>query len=474
MKAVIYARYSSENQTEKSIEGQIKENREFAVRNNIEVIKEYTDRAISGRKEDRPQFQQMIADAKKKQFNYVIVWKMDRFARDRYIFAVYKRELKKYGVSVISAMENINTNTPEGAMFEGILESWAEYYSANLSQNVKRGMNLLQQEAKYVGGHIPIGLLVNDEKKFVIDPLTNKFVKDAFIMCKEGCTIKSIIEYFEKNGIKNCYNNKHTHNTVTRMLRDKKYIGIYESGKHYFEDAIDPTIDKKTFYTVQDILDAKKHTRGKKEDSNFLLSGKLICGECGSHIIGESGTSKTKKKHYYYKCSGAKKHNCDVKAIRKLDLENYIATTTIKELDNIEIIETISKQLYESYKTYREDDSALKSIEKQLKQVNKSLDNYLTAIERGIFNETIQDRMLALENEKKILEKELAKEQIKKPEITLDLIEYNLCRLFDKKDFDNILNLFIKSIVIYNNKIDITFTGIESPVSVRLDSKWQE
>lgn len=474
MKAVIYARYSSENQTEKSIEGQLQENKEFAKRNNIEIVGEYIDRAISGRKEERPGFQKMIADAKNKQFDYVIVWKMDRFARDRYISAVYKRELKKFGITVISAMENIDTTTPEGAMFEGILESWAEYYSANLSQNVKRGMNLLQQEAKYVGGHIPTGLLVNEDKKFIKNPKTNLYVKESFIMCKNGYSTNDIIEYLDKNGVKNSYGKKHTHNTVTRILRDKKYIGIYESGKYCFDDAIDPTIDKETFYAVQDILDSRKHTRSKREDSNFLLSGKLICGECGSHIIGDSGTSKTKKKHYYYKCSGAKKHNCAAKAVRKSELEEYIVNQTIKELDNIEIIETISKQLYESYKAYREDDSMIKSLEKQIKSINKSLNNYLSAIEKGIFNESIQERMLALEEERKLLEKELAKEKIKKPEISLDLIEYNLCRLFDKKDFNNILNLFIKTITIYNDKIDITFTGIESSVSVRLDSKWQE
>ena len=139
MNAAIYARYSSHSQQEQSIEGQLRDAYAFAEREGYKVIGEYCDRAISGRTDDRPQFQKMIADAAKKQFQVVIVWKLDRFARNRYDSATYKAKLKKYGVRVISATEAI-TNDPEGIILEGLLESMAEYYSANLSKHVRRGL----------------------------------------------------------------------------------------------------------------------------------------------------------------------------------------------------------------------------------------------------------------------------------------------------------------------------------------------
>ena len=122
--AVIYARYSSHNQTEQSIEGQLHDGYAFAERNGYQVIGEYIDRALTGTKDQRPDFQRMIRDAEKRQFQVVIVWKLDRFARNRYDSAIYKAKLKKYGVRVVSVMENI-TEGPEGIILEGLLESMA-------------------------------------------------------------------------------------------------------------------------------------------------------------------------------------------------------------------------------------------------------------------------------------------------------------------------------------------------------------
>ncbi len=107
MKAVIYARYSSENQREESIEGQLRECSEFAKNNDIEIIGTYIDRAFSARTDNRPDFQKMIKDSSGKKFDLVIVWKLDRFARDRYDSAYYKMALRRNGVKVISATEKI-------------------------------------------------------------------------------------------------------------------------------------------------------------------------------------------------------------------------------------------------------------------------------------------------------------------------------------------------------------------------------
>ena len=154
--AVIYARYSSHSQTEQSIEGQLHDGYAYAEKCGYRVVGEYIDRALTGKTDDRPDFQRMIKDAEKRLFQVVIVWKLDRFARNRYDSAMYKRILKKHGVRVVSVMENI-TDTPEGIILEGMLEALAEYYSANLSENIKRGQQESIKKGWFPGGPPPMG-----------------------------------------------------------------------------------------------------------------------------------------------------------------------------------------------------------------------------------------------------------------------------------------------------------------------------
>ena len=178
--AVIYARYSSHRQDEQSIEGQLHVCHEYAKRQGFTVVGEYIDRAISGRSDDRPQFQQMIDDSRKKAWQYVIVYKLDRFARNRYDSAIYKHKLKQNGVKLLSAMEQIGDN-PESIILEAVLEASAEYYSLELAQKVRRGRRESAAKGKFVGGGVPLGYrsengyLVLDESRapYVVRSSTN-------------------------------------------------------------------------------------------------------------------------------------------------------------------------------------------------------------------------------------------------------------------------------------------------------------
>lgn len=165
---VIYARFSSHNQNEQSIEGQLNACHEFAKRNGYTVIHEYIDRAISGTTDKRPEFLKMVEDSAKKQFKYIIVYQLDRFARNRYDSATYKAKLKKNGVRVLSARENI-TDDASGILIEGVLESMAEYYSAELSQKIKRGMELNASKCLSTGGNVALGFCVDRGRRFQID-----------------------------------------------------------------------------------------------------------------------------------------------------------------------------------------------------------------------------------------------------------------------------------------------------------------
>ena len=158
MKAVIYARYSDANQREESIEGQLRECGDFAKRKCYTVIKSYVDRAISGKKADnRPEFMQMITDSKQGLYDTVIVWKIDRFSRDKYDSVFYKNTLKKNGVSVLSAIEPID-DSPEGQLMESIFEGFSVYYLKDLSMKTSRGMTENVLKGRYNGGGVTYGI----------------------------------------------------------------------------------------------------------------------------------------------------------------------------------------------------------------------------------------------------------------------------------------------------------------------------
>lgn len=134
MNAVIYARYSAgRNQTDQSIEGQVRVCTQYCEQHRLTVKEIYADHHITGKTDDRPEFQRLMADSKLHKFDAIVVYKTDRFSRDKYDAAIYKRELKKNGVAIHYAAETI-PDGPEGIILESLMEGLAEYYSAELAQ----------------------------------------------------------------------------------------------------------------------------------------------------------------------------------------------------------------------------------------------------------------------------------------------------------------------------------------------------
>lgn len=171
MTGVIYARYSSDNQREESIEGQLRECKEFAAKNGIEIVDTYIDRALSAKTDNRPDFQRMIKDSSKELFDTIIVWKLDRFARNRYDSAHYKAILRKNGVKVVSATEIIS-DTAEGILLESLLEGMAEYYSVDLAEKITRGLTENALKCKFNGGTVPLGYTIDASQYYQIDPFS--------------------------------------------------------------------------------------------------------------------------------------------------------------------------------------------------------------------------------------------------------------------------------------------------------------
>lgn len=222
---VIYARFSSHNQNEQSIEGQLKSCRDFAKQNDYIVTHEYIDRAISGTTDKRPEFLRMIVDSKQKHFEYILVYQLDRFARNRYDSAMYKARLKKSGVRVLSARENISDDA-SGILIEGVLESMAEYYSAELSQKIRRGMDLNAAKCLATGGNVALGFYVDENKHFQINEEEAHAVRTIFQMYANGSTMADIVRYLNSLQIKTSRGNDYNKGSLRRILTNKRYTGV--------------------------------------------------------------------------------------------------------------------------------------------------------------------------------------------------------------------------------------------------------
>ncbi len=466
-KGVIYARYSSDKQNEQSIAGQVDVCTKWAKNNDIDIINVYHDEALTGKTDRRPGFQQMIKDSKNGKFDYIIVYKLDRFARNRYDSAIYKAQLKKYNVRIMSAMENI-ADGPEGIILESVLEGMAEYYSANLSQNVLRGMQQRAEQAKYLGGTIPLGYKIDEDKNYVIDESTACIVKRIYEMYADGFTKNEMCKELNSCGYKTSTGRAFTYDSLHRILTNPKYVGRYEYLGTSIENAVPRIIDDETFEKVQNRMKHNKRSPASaKSPVVFHLTGKLFCGKCGSNMTGDSGTSHTKAIHYYYSCIEKKRrHGCTKKSVKKDWIEQIITDVTIEQVLTDENIEYLSQKAFEIYEKERNDTSELTALNNTLKDTQKTIDNIMRAIEQGIITDTTKQHLLDAEERKKAIQFAIAKEEIKKPPITKKQIEFFLRDMKNKtqnseEQIEEIIKTFINAVYLYDDKLVITFNFCE-------------
>lgn len=455
-KAVIYARYSSHNQREESIDAQLRECHDYASKNDYIILEEYCDRALTGKTDNRAAFQKMIKDAKNNKFNYVLVYKLDRFARNRYDSAMYKNILKKHNIKVVSIMENIS-DSPEGIILESVLEGMAEYYSANLSQNIKRGMVENALQCKFNGSGRPLGYTITPDKHFEIDPAGAKIVKEIFEMYAEGRQSSEIIEYCNSKGYKTVLNGNFNKNSIGRILANEKYIGTYRHGDIVIENGIPAIVDKELFEKVQTMLKKNYTSRARsKADVEYLLSGKLFCGKCHKGMTGICGTGKGGKKHYYYVCNSRKeKKSCDKANERKEQLEDIVVKTTVEQVLTDENIEAIASKAVEIMNKEFADTSVLLYYEKELVDTRKKIKNIVDMIANGLANISIAEKLTELENYEKDVKSNIEYEKMKKPCLTKEQIIYWLesFKHGDIQDFEykrKVINTLVHSVYVYD------------------------
>jgi len=460
MKAVIYARYSDSSQREESIEGQIRECTEYAKHNGITIIGTYVDRALSAKTDNRPEFQRMIRDSAKRLFDVVIVWKLDRFARNRYDSAHNKNILRKNGVRVISAKEQISEG-PEGIILESMLEGYAEYYSAELAEKIHRGQKENALKGRNNGGGIPLGYMLGENQQLVIDPLTAPLVQEAFTRYAEGETITAIVDSFNERGLTTRKNRPFGANSFNVLFNNRKYIGEYKYQDIVIPGGVPALVSEELFERVQERKNKNKRAPARaKADEEYLLTTKLLCGSCERMMVGESGTSHTGKIHHYYKCIGAKRRKgCKKKTVKKDWIERIVVIWTIKKVLQDEEIDRIATKLV---LVQEQENALIPTLRQQLSETDKAIDNLLNAIQQGLFNAAAKKRMDDLEAQKEGLEISLLQAELARPKYTKDEMVRWISQ-FKYGDVDSIdyqrkiIDIFVNSIRLYDDKIIFTY-----------------
>ena len=397
MRAAIYARYSSERQNDASIEHQFEYCRDWAFRKGYEVVATYEDRALSGKVDSRPGFQRMVKESGKGLFDVLIVYKTDRFSRSRYDAAYYKRILKNNGVQVLyAAEEGLNTQDASSILLESVMEGMAEWYSANLSENVRRGQADNAQRGRFNGGRIPYAFDIV-EGRYVPNEYARHVVM-VFQMVASGCTYKDI----ETEMALHATDHKWRPSNIYQIIKNKKYKGTYTYKDVEIEGEIEPIVSPELWEAANRMIDGRKQSRS----ADYPLSGKLH-DEHGK-MVGTSATSRNGETYRYYIC-----RECG-KRTRKEHIERIVVKMVKDTLANPETCATIA-QMMEDYLSEPE------PHRRELEQAHKALERAVDAIIDNPTSPTLKARLAALEERVEALTEQVKRES--RPKLDHEAIE---------------------------------------------------
>ena len=472
MNAGIYTRYSAgPRQTDQSIEGQLRVCTEFCKQRGLTIVGTYCDRHISGRTDERPEFQRLIADAKKKKFDAVVVYKTDRFARNKYDSAIYKRELKKNGIQIFYAAESI-PDGPEGIILESLMEGLAEYYSAELSQKIKRGMNESAHKCQSTGSGRPLGYTVDEQKHFQIDPESSQTVQMIFDMYIKGESKTAICELLNERGLRTVQGKPFGKSSIDRIIKNRKYIGEYRYQDIVVQGGMPRIISDEVFNLAQREMEKRRTRKAPKSPkAEYLLSGRLFCGHCKDPMQGVSGTGRSGRKWYYYYCANnrGRKRTCDKKQVSRDKLERKVVELTVNYILQSDVLQALAGKLYAAQERQNDTAAEIAFYEKKLSDNKKAIANILKAIESGTATQTLPARLQELENEQNVIQGELAYLNGKHLEFNEDEILYMLMQYIEpypneteQEYHRRIITCFVAEVYAYDDSLKIFF-NISSP-----------
>lgn len=475
MNAVIYARYSSASQDEQTIEVQLNACMEYAKQHNLVIIKEYIDEAKSGRSDNRPAFKEMLNDSEIENFDFVIVYKLDRFARNLRLSVNSEETLKKRGIITLSTVEP-NSDDAQGKLIRGMNYLLAEFYSNDYGQRIKKGLENVSAKFQATGGQRTLGYRTAD-KKYIIDETESIAIKKVFEMYSMGSKEKEIIDYLNSQGFKTAKNGAFNKNSLNHILKNKRYKGIYVFKDMEVPNQIPKIISDELFDEVQERMNKNKkapaRARAKEE---YLLTTKLFCGHCKEMMVGVSGTSRNGNIHNYYACKNAKIKQCNKKTVQKKYIEDLIVNEARNLLtdDNIKNIAKNAIELYEKEK----DNLGINKLKRDIKEIERKKNNLIKTLS-DIDDDSIRNSLIPqikdYESQLKIRITELTKEESKRMPITEPRIVYFLTKLKDGDVNDiqyrrTLINIFINRLYLYDKKAIISFNTQDKEVDIDLET----
>lgn len=487
-RAIAYARFSSDLQREESIDAQLRAIRKYCDENGFVLLATYADKGISGTSDNRPEFQKMIATATKDDVDAVIVHKLDRFARNRYDSAFYKNILKKNNVKLISVLENLQ-DSPESVILESVIEGMNEYYSLNLSREVRKGLQENALECKVTGGPPALGYSVDRAtQKYVINEYEAEAVRMIFRMYLDGYSYTEIIDALNAKGYRTRRGVPFAKNSLYTILRNERYTGVYiyvkdstknSKGKYvrhgeYEPDAviripggIPAIISEDDFHQVQAKMKERQHKAAKfSAKQEYLLSGKIYCGECGSPYAGNSRKPRPDHPLYVsYKCTRRNQRDttCTNSEINRDKLEQIV----LDKLSNILFNPKMIPALVTEYNTYIASKNGgaqerMDALRKEIRDTERKINNAVNLmIETG--SAALKNKLCELEQTKERLLFELSETEaaLKQSEFSEDQIR----RLFHKakQQLKNgtlanrrmVIDQYINKVLIYPDRIEV-------------------
>ncbi len=477
LKAVIYARYSSDMQRGESIDAQVRLIREFARKNNIIIVGEYIDEAQSAKRDDREAFQKMM---------------MDRFARNRFDSATYRVHLRKNRKYLISAVEQFD-DSPESAMMEAVIEAMSEYYSKNLARETMKGLTENALKGKSCGGIPPLGYDLDEYKFYKVNEFEAQGVKLIFKLFLEGKTYGEIISKLNVAGYRTKCNRLFSRNSLYEILRNEKYKGIFvynktqsrdeltgkRSGHRYKSEeeiiringAIPQIISSEDWETVQLILNSRRKAYGNNAKEVYLLSGKIKCGKCGGSYAGRRVFNSCGVKYIYYACNGKRNPNykCDNGSVKRDWIEDIVvqATKEFVKRFNATYFEDIQSEYIKEVENCNHKE--IKTLQDKLNSVESEIQRLVDAISKASL-ESLISRLELLEQQKKEIQAEIRKIEIRNDNFSAEPIKKLLSKAEkmleeESAPLKELINLVVKEIVVNESDIQIYMNCFDKTIT---------
>lgn len=474
VKVATYARYSSTNQSETSIEFQHEHMKQYCDRKGYKIIKQYVDEARTGTNDGRKQFQQMLADAKRSpEWSVLLVYDYDRFARNMRDSINHLEMLTNQGIMLLSVNQPFMDITPEQTLNRNILFAYNAYFSEKLSKVMRDSMKVKAAKCEHCGGKPPLGYDIDNEHHLVINKQEADTVRKIFKMFELGYSYNRMAKYFNSKGITTKTGNEFTKHSFYGLLRQEKYIGIFvwnkerekRKGKRNSHESkpieeqiriiggCPAIIDPQVFARVQATLEERK--TGHVDTKNryhymFKNLGILKCSCCGADMTGISRRNRSGN-YTVYACPNKGK-GCNTKDIRTEHIDRFVSSYLAKELYKRDDLHRISVNIK------RGDD--YEKLVGQKKQKETAIRNVLKAIETNTSEELIK-RLAKLEQEKRSIARAIDVCQATAKDLCGDNLKAT-CKAFreyicisDDPDVKEYLQSAVKSVTVSNDGVEV-------------------